>query len=668
MADIKKSYSQLVAEKEAASRIILGSGCGETLSEELPSYAPKYPHNTVLVESEAGHLIEIDDTDDAERIHIYHTRGSHIEMRPDGGVKYKTVKKRQDVTIGDHEILIKGDWNIIVEGGYNLHVNNGELVIHAEDDAAINVKGKLQISAESIELQADKNIFLNAPKVDLGGPMPLMSLPSGITMNEKWPFDPTFVPKVRIPLSPAGMSKLNEVNKSLKTEAPAMQTSVAASKTKISGVSKNIEKLNLNNLKSRSNSYTGDADTEARKQIDELQEKINKLAVAVAAGFGTVASVFTKPDVPDAKKVAKILSDEAVDAAGEPFESKLTEQPGELPLSHPPLYRSPAALAAAGATTSAIVYAKQRGRQFDSPEDVNNSDSYSAHINLSAELGDFKTDAKKSPGAILQSDTTTPAPEPAPAMPFNLPSGGTVQLTNKSTLVVGTGTKFTEDLDSGQIITIGGANGVIATVASDTQLVLAEPWAGSTTSGAVKVYRLRPMQEFFGKFTYSDTATLGQSGLRLADLMVGFTSPVIEVPQINPALLGSVAGGEGTGAGASDGECGTPANIPDPGIAKFYDPATMDLTDPTYEGSGKFVEAVVAGLGEEWGHVSKSGAQTQWNRHAVDAIMYKSPTPLYNGMSYQVFDIIASSGGPDAKVQWVPVCAPDDGARWGGKG
>ena len=111
-----------------------------------PSYAPKYPHNTVLVESEAGHLIEIDDTDDAERIHIYHTKGSHIEMRPDGGVKYKTVKKRQDVTIGDHEILISGDWNIVVDGGYSLHVNKGELVIHAEDDAAINVKGKLKIS------------------------------------------------------------------------------------------------------------------------------------------------------------------------------------------------------------------------------------------------------------------------------------------------------------------------------------------------------------------------------------------------------------------------------------------------------------------------------------------------------------------------------------------
>ena len=554
MADIKKSLSQLVAEKETAAKSILGSGCGETLSEDAPSYAPKYPHNTVLVESEAGHLIEIDDTDDAERIHIYHTKGSHIEMRPDGGVKYKTVKKRQDVTIGDHEILISGDWNIVVDGGYSLHVNKGELVIHAEDDAAINVKGKLKISAESIELQADKNIFLNAPKVDLGGPMPLMSLPSGITMNEKWPFDPTFVPKVRIPLSPTGMSKLNEVNKSLKSEAPAMVTSVASSKQKISGVSKNIEKLNLNNLKDRSASYTGDTDTEARKQIDELQEKINKLGIAVAAGFGTVASVFTKPDVPDAKKVAKILSDEAVDAAGEPFESKLTEQPGELPLSHPPLYQSPAALAAAGAAGSAIVYAKQRGRQFDSPEDVSNSDSYSAHINLSAELGDFKTDAKKSPGAIVQSDTTTPAPEPAPAMSFNLPSGGTVQVTNKNTLVVGTGTKFTEDLDNGQVITIGGTNGIIATVSSDTQLVLTEPWAGATTSGALQVYRLRPMQEFFGNFTYSDTAALGQSGLQLKDLMAGFTSPIVEVQQLNPTLLKGVVGGEGAGVVATTDE------------------------------------------------------------------------------------------------------------------
>jgi hypothetical protein len=214
-------------------------------------------------------------------------------------------------------------------------------------------------------------------------------------------------------------------------------------------------------------------------------------------------------------------------------------------------------------------------------------------------------------------------------------------------------------------VTLNGHRGVIAVVTSSTSALLQTPWDDSTSSGELRVYRLRPLQNFFGKFTYTDDDVLGDSGLHLRDVMPNFISPVIEVPQINVAMLSVSTGIEINDTGSGK-ECGTPAEIPSLNLSQFYDPNTMDLS--TAEGCGKFVEAVIAGTGPEWGHIQKSEGQTRWKWHAVDAIMYKSPTPLYNGLFYQAVDIVGGAEAPGASIQFLPVCAPDDGSRWGGKG
>lgn len=591
------SLSAAIAAGGAVAATLFGSG-SKTMEEEAPAYNPQYPYNTVLMESESGHLIEVDDSPGAERVHVYHRTGSHIEMRPDGGVKYKTVKKRQDITIGDNEVYVAGDWNIVVEGGYTLHVRKGELVIDAKDGAAFNVKGNLKISADAIEMKASKKIFLNSPQVDIGGMspggMPMMSIPTGIAPYPALSIPPIFVPIVKMPLGALGQQSM-------------------------SGLSKQI--------------------------------KDGKITPAAAQ-----------------TQMAQILANTAVDAAGEPAFSTLTEQPSELPLSNPKLYSSAAVLASLGAgVATPLIYAKLRGRTLDTPDDVS-GESYSAHTNLSVELGDYSASAKTSPGKAVQSDITPPDPEPRPRYAFNLPSGGNVRCTTGSNVMEGINTKFTEDLELGMTVTVDGTDAVIESIASDTSVILTAPWPAETRSSTLQVYRLRPMQEFFGKFKYKDTDMLGHSGLRLADMMVNFTSPVIEVPQINATMLSS-----STGSASEEGECGNPdPTVQDPGIVGFYDPSLHNLT--TVRGAGEWVEYVVNQLGPEWGHVTKTSGQNQWNGHAVDAIMYHSPTPLYNGKSYQVVDIIndaPNSNEPNAivnpKPQFVPVCAPEAGPRWGGK-
>lgn len=433
-AGTRESVTEIASLSEAASAAaglaatFFGSGA-ETFEENPPTYAAKYPYNTVLCESESGHLIEVDDTPNAERVHVYHRSGSHIEMCPDGSVKYKTTKSRQDITIGNHDILVSGDWNIVVEGGHSIHVRNGEFVIEAKDGAAINVSGKLKLSADNIELKATNHIFLNAPKVDMGaiepGGMPMMSLPGGVTLNEKWPFDPTFVAKVNVPLSPVGLGNLRQ---SLTPAGAATPVALSpAAKTKLAGLEEKIKTIMR---------AGGTAENKLASLGTELASAFKEISIALngVPTFPTGAQV--------GRAIISALTKDAVDAAGEPAFSRLQEQPGIIPLSNPKLY------------TKSPELVRVRGRAFDSPQDVNNTDSYNAHINLSIELGDYTDEARSSPGILVQSDTTKPAPEPPPAIRMPLLSGGAVQLRRNSAVVRGVGTKFTEDLEEGQFVRI----------------------------------------------------------------------------------------------------------------------------------------------------------------------------------------------------------------------
>ena len=118
--------------------------------------------------------------------------------------------------------------------------------------------------------------------------------------------------------------------------------------------------------------------------------------------------------------------------------------------------------------------------------------------------------------------------------------------------------------------------------------------------------------------------------------------------------------GSATEGGLHSEDCGEPdSTVPKEFeiIKEVYgDGSAWDLT--THEGGGDFTNACVQALPGEWGHFKKKPGQTQHNGHAVDAIAYLSPTPLYNGKYVQGVDIIGSVGDPSAAIHWLPLCAP----------
>lgn len=134
---------------------------GETWDEPDPPFGPRYPHNHVTF-TESGHAIELDDTPGAERIHVYHNKGTYLEVDGNGtmtrrivGNDYHIVECNGYISIqGKANVTVEGDCNVYVKGNCNMEVD-GKLKTHVHGDYELNVAGK-------IDLVAGKDIILNS--------------------------------------------------------------------------------------------------------------------------------------------------------------------------------------------------------------------------------------------------------------------------------------------------------------------------------------------------------------------------------------------------------------------------------------------------------------------------------------------------------------------------
>ncbi|HEX7767081.1 MAG TPA: hypothetical protein VF443_10230 [Nitrospira sp.] len=83
-------------------------------------------------------------------------------------------------------------------------------------------------------------------------------------------------------------------------------------------------------------------------------------------------------------------------------------------------------------------------------------------------------------------------------------------------------------------------------------------------------------------------------------------------------------------------------------IQAIYATGRYDLS--TKAGCGQFTEACCADLHDHdspmWGHIRKSGAQNQYNGHAVDAIMLLGSSKTTKA---GIYDLITDSESPNAK-------------------
>ena len=132
--------------------------------KEIKSPAkPVYPYNKVI-QSESGHVIEMDDTPSAERIAIEHRSGTFQEIHPDGSQVTRVVNDNYTIICRDEEVFVGGKVNIKVLGDAKIETI-GKIELKSFSDGKIDITGKLDIeSGGDLTLKSAKDVIVKATK------------------------------------------------------------------------------------------------------------------------------------------------------------------------------------------------------------------------------------------------------------------------------------------------------------------------------------------------------------------------------------------------------------------------------------------------------------------------------------------------------------------------
>jgi len=149
----------IVPVEEHVSTEITASD-GDTWSQPAIPYAAVYPYNHVF-ESESGHVFEIDDTLDNERIYQAHRTGTSFEIDKDGN--------QVDIVKGDHYNIVSGKRQVVIEGNTDITIG-GRHKLYINKDGATDNHYDIQVGPNAnINIQIDKgdmNVVLKDGKLN----------------------------------------------------------------------------------------------------------------------------------------------------------------------------------------------------------------------------------------------------------------------------------------------------------------------------------------------------------------------------------------------------------------------------------------------------------------------------------------------------------------------
>ena len=135
----------------AADDSEIAASDGTTFNQPTIPYSAIYPYNHVF-ESESGHIMEFDDTENAERIHLRHKNGSSIEMAGDH-VTEIIKGEHYTLTTSNSNTLIEGNTNTSINGHHKLYINkDGQLNNHYDIQIGPNANINIQVDSGDINL------------------------------------------------------------------------------------------------------------------------------------------------------------------------------------------------------------------------------------------------------------------------------------------------------------------------------------------------------------------------------------------------------------------------------------------------------------------------------------------------------------------------------------
>ena len=136
-----------------------GEPADQFMSRSVPEPAAggtMYPMNSVFT-SRSGHIMEVDDTPNGERIHYMHMSGSYFQYLPDGDVVQKSVKDAYHITQFNWKGFVGGDYNQTVVGttvcrfgGEVYHVHQGNYSNVTNGTALLKSTGVIEIQTADL--------------------------------------------------------------------------------------------------------------------------------------------------------------------------------------------------------------------------------------------------------------------------------------------------------------------------------------------------------------------------------------------------------------------------------------------------------------------------------------------------------------------------------------
>jgi len=142
---------------DAANRITDIQAYNSEWSQPASTYGAIYPYNQVY-ESESGHIVEFDDTPDAERIHIRHRSGTRLEITANGD-QLAIIK-------GDNYIIIDGNNKVYIAGSSDITVN-GNANIKAGGDVGVLASNIDMVASGNIDISAGGDVTIKGTRIDL---------------------------------------------------------------------------------------------------------------------------------------------------------------------------------------------------------------------------------------------------------------------------------------------------------------------------------------------------------------------------------------------------------------------------------------------------------------------------------------------------------------------
>ena len=104
----------------------------------------KYPTNHVF-ETETGHYVEFDDTEGNERIHLYHKKGTFIEIDSTGNMIIKTVGNVTNIVAGNMDTYVKGNYSVSAGGNIDVYAG-GNLTEKVDGNRKTTITGNDEVA------------------------------------------------------------------------------------------------------------------------------------------------------------------------------------------------------------------------------------------------------------------------------------------------------------------------------------------------------------------------------------------------------------------------------------------------------------------------------------------------------------------------------------------